>query len=395
MNLIKKNIILVIVMSITLILAGVMIFFVIQATGKMKNASTSVAQLRDDINKLNQETPAPKQENLNRIENDYKYVQVKVKEILPIFGTPYRKPIEAFAKELGKTVPELKKEWRKTYRTEIKKGGNRTLIFVKFISKFDSNKLTKATQAFATAVKKSSLEIMDETNINGAIMEALGLPRKMDEISCKTYIRKMQINVLDYMKSAKEGEEPFTFKDETAEKLSFEKFEESMPRPDEVPFIFKHWRMVQDLCMRLKGAKVEYLDSIARNNLLKGNTKAKKFLVFSYILKVDGPLNSIRALLNSMMDAYKEDKIYVVKSVKLETKDEAASIMRTKVDATTSAARPRVGFNRRMNPASPAEERVEEEEEDVNVQILGVSDKVSAEIKFDYIVYIGEEIKGK
>lgn len=77
MNLIKKNIVLVIVLSITLILAGAMIFFVIQATGKMKEASQSVAELREQINKLNQEKPAPLQENKDRIENDYINVQKK------------------------------------------------------------------------------------------------------------------------------------------------------------------------------------------------------------------------------------------------------------------------------------------------------------------------------
>lgn len=394
MNLIKKNIILVIVLSITLVLAGVMIFFVIQATGKMKKASASVEDLKKQINTLNQEKPAPLKENLERIKNDYKYVTQKVEDILPIFGTPYRKPLELFAKELGTTVPEIKKEWRKIYRTEIKKGGNRTLIWVKFLGKYDSAKMDKATKVFANEINKTTWEKIDETNINGAIMEALGLPRKMDEISCKTYIRNMQIHVVEQMKKVKnKNEDPFVFKDEkVAEKLSFEKFEEAMPRPDEVPFIFKHWRMIQDLCKRMKAAKVEQLDEISRNNLLKGTLVSKKYLIFSYTLKIQGPLNSIRALLNNMMDAYKDDKVYIVKSLVLETHDEAAGILGTKsTNQSSSSTSRRRGAARR--PA--VGEQPVEEEKQVDVQILGVSNKVKAEIKFDYIVYIGNEIKGK
>lgn len=393
MNLIKKNIILVVILSITLVIAAVMIFFVIRATGKMKESSTSVADLRKKINELNEKSPAPLQENLERILNDKKMISEKVQQIQPIFGTPYANAIKLFAQELGMSVDDLKKEWRKTFRSEMKKGGQRTLIFVKFFSKFDSEKLANANKAFADEINKHSIDQIDETNLSGTIMEALGLPRKMDEISCKTYIRNMQVRTVAYLKKKESENDPiFTFKDEkTAEKLSFEKYEEAMPRPDEVPFIFKHWRMIQDLCMRMKAAKITYLDSISRTNMLDGDKKGK-YLIFKYKLNVKGPIDSIRYLLNSMMEAYKDDKVYIVKSISLERDDEASKILGSNEKDLTRITSPRRRGFRRPEEETGTESK---DEEKLCVPIIGVSDMVTAEIKFDYIIYIGNEIKVK
>jgi len=395
MNLIKKNILLVIVLSITIIVAATMIFFVIQATGKMEAASSSVTTLQQEINSLNQEKPAPLQENLERINNDYKQIKNKVKEILPIFGTPYHKALQLFAKELGKTTDEIKEEWRKFYRKEKRGGGNRTLIFVKFKGKFKADEIKKAIQVFTDTVNSKSFEKIDETNINGALMEALGLPRKMDEISCKTYIRNMQLNLFDYMKKAPEGGNPFIFKDNNAEKFSFEKYEESMPRPDEVPYIFKHWKMIEDLFVRMKLSRVAYLDTIVRDNGLKGQIVSQKYLIFAYTMKIKGPLGAIRTFLNSMMGAYKENKVYIIKSITLETNDEAAAILGgTSTGNGGMLNKDRNSFRIRR-AAKLKKEKEKEEEKKVNVQVLGISKQVNAEIKFEYIIYIGNEIKTK
>ena len=389
MNLIKKNIILVTVLSVTLILAAVMIFFVIKATGTMKESASSVEDLRKKINDLNERSPAPLQKNLDMILNDKKMITEKVEAIQPVFGSPYSKAIKLFSQALDLDINELKRNWRETFSSEIKKGGHRTLIFVKFLSQFDSEKLANANKAFADEVNSKSIDQIDETNINGAIMEALGLPRKMDEISCKTYIRNMQVRTVAYLKSKESESDPgITFKDEKiAEKLSFEKYEEAMPRPDEVPFIFKHWRMIEDLCMRLKAARIIYLESISRNNLLDGDTKGK-YLVFTYTLNVKGPLNSIRSLLNSMLEAYKDNKIYIVKSIKLEVDDETAKIL-----GGSERELKKIPVRGRGLPKPTGATEPEEEEDKLGIPILGVSDMVSAEIKFDYIIYIGNEIK--
>ena len=396
MNILKKNILLVVVLSITLMLAGGLIFYVVKATGKMKKSSASVEELRKKINELNEQTPAPVRKNLERIANDHVMIAKKVKEIQPIFGTPYKVALERFAKELEKTPAQLKKEWKKIFRTEIKKGGHRSLIFVKYLSNYDSAKMADALKAFREA-DKDSLEVINETNINGCIMEALGLSRKMDEISCRKHIQDMQIATVRHMQKLKNpndpNEVPFTFKDATAEKLSFEKFDDAMPRPDEVPFIFKHWRMIEDVFKRIKISGITSIESIKKVNLLKGKTVAKKYLVFTYTINIKGSQNSMRAFLNSLMDAHKDNKIYIIRSISLEVNDEASPILGGKADQKAVNARAR-GVRRRR-PGLEVEEEVVEEKLEVNIPVIGVSNTVTAEITFDYIIFIGNEIRVK
>ena len=389
MNIVKKNIVFVVTLTVTLIIAGVMFFFVVKATNKMKTSLDKVEKLRKQINELNEKSPAPLQENLDKITNDYTFMAKKVEELHPIFGVPYPNAIKVFAEKLGLSVKELKEKWRKIYRKEIKKGGDRELIFVNFFSQFDSEKLNSAKLGFQNTVNKKSIEPINETNINNAIMEALGLPVKLDEISCTNYIKNMQRGIVDYMKTAdKDGEIPFTFKDAVTEKLSFERYDNAMPRPDEIPLIFKHWRMLEDMFKRLKSSKISHMESIKRDNLLKGSILFRKYQVFSYTIEIRGSLNSIRTFMNSMMDAYKDNKVYIIRSLSLKANDEASSILSGKKERAVRKPLRYLRGRRKVEEKPKEPEKIK-----VNVPIIGVSNIVTATITFDYVIFIGNEIK--
>jgi hypothetical protein len=76
----------------------------------------------------------------------------------------------------------------------------------------------------------------------------------------------------------------------------------------------------------------------------------------------------------------------------LTTIDEAKAILAS--SDTTTATRGRRGLRRfgREKPEPSLEKPKEEEHVEINVPIIGTSDSVTAEIKFDYIIYIGDEI---
>ena len=396
MNLIKKNIVLVIVLAITLVISATMIFFVIKATGDMKKSTDAVAELRDKINVLNEKIPAPLHENLVRIQNDHKMLLAKVEELLPIFGVPYGRALEAFAKKLGDTPQNLKAQWAEIYRREMARGGNRALIFISFLSSFDSDKVKEAIEAFKNEVTSTSHEVVNEATLHGCLMEALGLPRRMDEMSCKLFIQTMQNTVYNSLKSSEEGQTPVLFLDATAEKLSFEKFETAMPMPKEVPFIFKHWRMVDDVCRRIKASGITSIDLFKRENFIEGTQLYRDYIVFDYTLKVRGSLESIRNLMNSMMDAHREHKIYIIKNVILKTNDEVAGIL-----GGTAGTPVPGGIKRPPAPKRPpggllqpgAEEEHDTAPKELGVPIIGVNATVTAEIRFEYVLYVGNEIK--
>lgn len=392
MNLIKKNILMVVIISLTLIIACGMIYFVIQDTAKMKESTVKVADLSHKINKLNDEKPAPLQENLDKINNDTEQMIKKVAELQSIFGAPYKKAIEAFAEKIELSSEELNKKWRKFYREQRNKGNKRSLIFVNFKTQFDTKQIALALKAFTDVVNSTSIERVNETNISGCVMEGMGLPREMDEISCKQYIRDMQKSMVEYMlNNNKTTETPFGFEGDASKKITFEKFENSMPRPDEVPLIFKHWKLLEDLFKRIKTSNITQLDSLQRDNLLKGVIKNKQYQIFSYTLKVKGSQDAVRTLLNSMIDAYKTNKVYIIKSITLIANDEATSILGS--DSTTKKSTTSANRRRRPGGRGLIKDDKKDEVKD-SVAILGVSNAVTVTIKFDYIIYIGKEIKG-
>jgi len=393
MNLIKKNILMVVVLSLTLIIACAMIYFVIQDTAKMKESTSKVAELSKQINRLNDEKPSPLQENLDKINNDTEQMIKKVAKLQSIFGAPYKEAIEAFANKLDLSPEELKKKWRIFYREQKNKGNKRSLIFVNFKTQFDTKQMALALKTFADIVNSTSIERVNETNISGCVMEGMGLPREMDEISCKQYIRDMQKSMVEYMlNNNKTSETPFEFDGDVTKKITFEKFENAMPRPDEVPLIFKHWKLLEDLFKRIKASNITHLEDLHRNDLLKGVIKNKQYQIFSYTLKVKGSLDAVRTLLNSMIDAYKTNKIYIIKSMTLVANDEATSIL----SSTTKTSRNR--FNKKRRPArrgliidDETTDELKDKDKD-SVAILGVSNAVTLTIDFDYIIYIGKEL---
>jgi hypothetical protein len=191
-------------------------------------------------------------------------------------------------------------------------------------------------------------------------------------------------------KVANENEEPFILgtgiKGNSVEKLTFDKFEgASLPRPDEVSYIFKHLKLIEDLLFRLKGAKVKSLDAISKESL-QGVVKSN-YMIFTYNIKITGPIANIRKFMNSMLEAYKDNRIYVIKSVVLTSKEDVKSIVNSETKPAAITAKGRNRYH-----MEPEKEEVVEEPSQSGVPIIGINKTVTADIKFQYIIYIGDEL---
>ena len=361
----------------------------------MRESDKTVTQKRKLIDELNSKSPAPLDENLQRINSDVKQLQKKLINIYPRFGAPYKVALDKFAKALGTTVPELYEKWRIIYNKGKRENESENLILQKFVREFDNEKFTKAQLAFQKEISKESMEEINEGNLNSCLMEAMGLPRKIDAISCKQYIKDMQTTVCSYLE-AKDGNKDVAviFANPTVKKLSFEKYDDAMPRPEEVPYIFKHWRMIDDLMRRIKASKVEYLEEFKRDNLITGDIYKKDYLIFTYTMKVKGTMAAIRSFMNQMLDAYKDYKIYRLKSLQLTSSDEAAKIINESSVSRNRSKRARRGKGRSRRGSLSDEDLAQDETKaKLYVPVLGVDDTVEAIIKFDYIIYVGNEMK--
>jgi len=377
----------------------------------MGQAAVQVDELEKKITDLNKQSPIPSKDNYEKITADAKIIEIKTKEIQQIFGRPYKQAVDLMLKELGTTREEFLPIWKKTYEDETDKGSPRELIFNRFFAKFEKEKVEKALTAFTDKVREISVEPLNDANLDGCVMEALGLPRKMEPIPCKRYMMDMQDNLLTYMnqgqcqscgelinikdfdaencsKCNKEPGriEPFIFgsgsRTDTVNKLTFEKFDgASLPRPDEVSYIFKHFKLIEDLLFRIKASGIEKLDSISKDSLQGENVA--DYMVFTYMIQVTGPLNSIRNLMNNLLEAYRENRIYSIKSVSIEAKEDAKSIV-SEEDTKKTPRRRRTG--------DKEEEEEEKKPDKAGVPIIGNNETVTAEIKLEYVIYIGDEL---
>ena len=397
MQLIKKNITLFAVLFLSLIISGVFIYMVVKETNEMNKAIGEVEGLKKQINDLNKKSPIPSKENYEKISADAKVIAEKTKKLQQIFGRPYAQAVTAMTKELGISYEDLMKIWRETYNEETENGSPRPLIFNKLVAKLEQNKeigkekVAKAIKAFADTVNKSSVEPLNQANIDGCIMEALGLPRKMEPIPCKRYMIDMQDNLVKYLtKTSNEQEIPFALgkdKESKVSKFTFDKFEgPALPRPDEVSYIFKHLKLIEDLMIRLKKAGITSLDDISKESL-KGETKSE-YLVFTYTITVTGPQANLRKFVNSLLDAYKENRVYVIKSMTLTSSENVTSIIKSDEDKKEKPSNRYRSLRRRSS--NKKIEKVEPPKP--GVPIIGNNQNVTAQIRFQYVIYIGDEL---
>ena len=387
MELIKKNIVLFVVLGVALLVSIVLVFFVFQVSMKMTKHQESLLTQKDKIKKLIEEKPSPLKGNLDAINADYALLQLKVQEIHQIFGKPYRSAIQAFAAALqvgeNKTPSEytLYSKWRAAYEKE-KRAETPEQIFLKFIGEYDEQKVDSAINAFKSTIEKSTVESLNQTNVNQLIIDGLGLPRTMSAEACKTYMSNMDLKLNNLLKSKDVGLGlPINVPEKS---LIFNIYGDNMPLPEHIGLILKHYSLLEDLAYRMKVAGIKGINSLSKVTL--EGTESRGFLTFSYKMQVIGSMDSIRALINTFQDAYKDNRIYIVRDISLKKEiDETKTIEGLKVTV------PIVDKKSALTDKS----KKDKGDESYGVAVIGTSSDVVADIRIDYVMYVADEIRRK
>ncbi|OGV54784.1 MAG: hypothetical protein A2017_16135 [Lentisphaerae bacterium GWF2_44_16] len=398
MEFVKKNMVMVVVLSVALLIGIGLSYMTLMKHRDMTKSMHEVEKIKEEIKSLIKQKPAPLAENLKRIKEDRDVFDKKLKEIKCLFGQPHKKALGAFAQTLGLTEDELLKSFHTFWKKEAKKGSNEFQLLIKFKSTLPQEKLGAAMNEFTKAMQASTVEIVDQSNIDTFILAALGLPRTMSDVNCKTYIFAMQRGLTLKLTGSKEktsgsGETAF---DIVKFPFGFSEYDTKMPLYEDIPFIMKHWVMLEDIVNRLVSADIRQIDSVSKLNGLAGE-EDKGFVKFRYSITITGDMDSIRKFVNSLQEAYKENKIYIIKDVSLDKLvDEAKKITETRHTTTTA---------RESAPRDPRDKTLKPEEEDEKLpfnqrrsygsRILGVSKICKAVIEFEYVIYTGEELKVK
>ncbi|MFZ2658378.1 MAG: hypothetical protein WAX69_25820 [Victivallales bacterium] len=380
MELLKRNIVLFVCLGIALLVSIVLAFFVVQVSMSMKKYQAELVVQRDRIKKLIEEKPAPLKGNLEAIKSDVIMAQQKVNDIHLIFGKPYRSAIQAFADALEVNENNLYAKWRTAYEKGKKLGSNEA-IFMSFMKEFDEQKIEDAVNAFKNVIEPKTVEDMGQANLVNLIMEGLGLPRMMSPEACTTYISNMDLKLTNLLKP-REGETCPSIV--VPDKSSFFSIYKGMPPAENISLILKHYKLLEDLIFRMKESNIKEIKSLGKTELI--GTEGKGFLTLTYKMQILGPMDSIRAFVNNLQDAYKQNRVYIVKDFAIKKSvDETKNLLAGTASASTAA-------DRRLLPAVPGEKAAKKEDENYGAAVIGGSNDVIADFKIDYVIYIADEL---
>jgi hypothetical protein len=97
-------------------------------------------------------------------------------------------------------------------------------------------------------------------------------------------------------------------------------------------------------------------------------------------------MDSIRGLINNFQEAYKDNRIYIVRDIALKKEvDETKSVSGLKDIAPVVEKK----------PAQGEKGKKEKGEESYGVAVIGSSTDVVADIRIDYVIYVADEIRRK
>lgn len=383
MEIVKKNMLLVIVLSVSIVASIVLLVLVIKKHQVIKQYQDKVSENREKIKKLIEDRDAPVKENLINIEADTSKIQKKVEEIHLIFGRPYRKAIQAFAESLGVDELELYRSWNKIYAKE-QKTSRAPQIFIKFIATFPEEKVEEAKKAFTETFEKHSVEPFD--NIDDLIIEGLGSSRDITPEACKYYMSNMEAALNDLLTNPKIGKGVSIA---CEDKSIFQVYStRSMPVHEQIPYIMKHYKLLEDVIFRLKECGIMNIKSLSKVTELEGN-QDKGYLYLTYRIEIIGGQDSVRDFINSLYGAYVDNRVYILKNIKMEkivdeVKDLKELKTHSKVDSGDESA-----FKTAVAVPVKNEEAAEAAPEAVEV-LFGMANEIKAEIKFEYVIYLGD-----
>ena len=183
-------------------------------------------------------------------------------------------------------------------------------------------KFAQAFAIFRDEVQALTLEDVTDKVAHELFLDALGLPRLMRQRDCKNYIDFL------YEKYYASDIIPGLSEDNQLEKeKSVQDFiygknlnRQALPVPEMVIPIIRNFQIKEDLFRRMKVSGISRLISMNAGVFYGSsldNDADGPILAFTYTLEMMASMEAIEAFVNSLHSAYKTDRVYVIKSIKL------------------------------------------------------------------------------
>jgi len=420
MNFIKKNIIFSIVVAITLLGSLFLIYMDWTLHESITEANATTTKNYDDFNKAfgwtrgrdkerDKKIMLPVDSNIEMIKSDTEELRKKTAQLQRIFGNPYRKNLLRFAAALKVTEDDLLERMKKLYNDDNEKNKSAEVLIPKLFAGLEKDKkisaadIKKEYEKFISAVQMETVEDFPSLSAGYDILgEALGLSRTMSSSIAHVYLRQMQRKILSQRLI------PGVKKLEVVENFTFNQFVQTFPSPENVVDILNTMPIYEDIFRRMSASRLENVTAFSR---LGQPVKfgGDKYMSYEFSTTVTGTIDSVRDFINSLLDAYKENRVYVITWVSLSSPESSAEVDAVKKIYESNSSNSLAQNDPQQRGSSRAEnsgnqqvffkhvgqisESEAEMQQDYGSVLIGKNRNINAVLRFKYYRFIGERLK--
>ena len=423
MNFFKKNIIFTIVIFMTLLGALYLIYLDWTNHDAISEANETTRQNQENFDNAFKKGNKPVDLNIQMIKADTEDLRKRTVSLQRIFGNPYRKALLKFAAGLKVSEDELYERLKKLYEDDNEKVKKAEILIPKLFAGLEKDKKISSADVmneykkFISDVQMETVEDFPSLTAGYDILgDALGLPRTMSPSIAHVYLGQMQRKLLSQRLI------PGVTRLETVQNFTFNQFIQTFPSTSDVEDILNTMPIYEDIFRRMNACRLETVEAFERNGpptKLAGD----KYLAYNFTTTVTGSIDSVRNFMNNLLDAYKENRVYVITWVSLTSPASSAEVedVRKKLlgegDQRSptendefspenrppsrrrrgSSRGPRPGGNqprrRSLQVKQPLSEMEAEMQPDYGSVLIGKNRNINAVLKFRYYRYVGERLK--
>ena len=183
-------------------------------------------------------------------------------------------------------------------------------------------KFAQAFAIFREEVQALTLEDVTNKVARELFLDALGLPRLMRQRDCKNYVDFLYEKYLNADIIPGLPDDDQIEKERRVQDFIYGKNlnRQALPVPDMVIPILRNFQIKEDLFRRMKDAGITSLRAMnagAFYGSSMDNDAEGPILLFTYTLDMTASMDAIDAFINSLHAAYKTDRVYEIKDIKL------------------------------------------------------------------------------
>ncbi|MFA6714661.1 MAG: hypothetical protein WCS27_04755 [Victivallaceae bacterium] len=315
---IKKNIFMLVFMSIAFIAVVVLLVMVYFEHKSMREYDAKKVELLKKIHKIFKQQYTPVKVNVLHIEGDAKEFDLESRKVEQKFGHPYEFALRRFAEVVAVPLKEFRAKFGEFWDSQ--KGKTlRDLLFRRykkqFSGDFPNHRATwdAAMNAFMQEAQKVTLEEIDASNVDGIFLAAMGKGRRLSDSPqrCQTFMKRMRYNMIEYF-----GKKKIDCADTN---FSFDDSRE--PPVGDIEAIANAWEIVSDLAKRVADAKVDpKKDMLQLVEFSKRGLSGEKdgdYTSYRFSFTVNADIATIRRIFDKLYEAYTENRVYAVRDIRI------------------------------------------------------------------------------